>query len=158
VAAVTGHPKDRLALAAAGALEPGEAAELDAHVRKCAQCAAEQEAWSRLAGALRQLPAARAPRAVAARTLDAAEAQLAARSERAWNRMALGFVVAFAWTATVMAWLVLDLVSGELALRLARPVGSTAAWYAAYLLAGWVSAGAAAVLLGRRAREEGRIA
>jgi hypothetical protein len=48
-------------------------------------------------------------------------------------------------------------VAGELALRLARPIGSAAAWYAAYLLAGWVAAAAAAVMLGRRTQEEGRL-
>ena len=44
-------------------------------------------------------------------------------------------------------------VAHQLALRLARPIGSAAAWYAAYLLAGWLAAGAAAVLLGRNVRE-----
>jgi hypothetical protein len=56
----------------------------------------------------------------------------------------------------VVAWLVLDLVTGALALRFDRPVGLTAVWYAAYVVAGWLTAGAAAVLLGRRSREEGR--
>jgi hypothetical protein len=50
----------------------------------------------------------------------------------------------------------MDLMSGELALRLGRPLGTTAAWYAAYVVAGWLMAGAAVVLLGRGAREEGR--
>ena len=40
--------------------------------------------------------------------------------------------------------------------RLARPMGSLAAWYGAYLVAGWLAAAAAAVLLGRRVQEEGR--
>jgi hypothetical protein len=83
--------------------------------------------------------------------------QLAERTERAWNRAALGFVIAFAWTLSGVAWLVLDLLGGALALRLGRSLGSTATWYAAYLVAGWVTAGAAAVLLGRRTQEEGRI-
>jgi hypothetical protein len=37
-------------------------------------------------------------------------------------------------------------------------VGPTAAWYAAYVIAGWLTAGVAAALLGRRTPEEGRIA
>lgn len=91
-----------------------------------------------------------------ARTVEAVEALLAERAERAWNRAALGFLVAFAWTLAVVSWLVVDLVTGELALRLSRPVGPAAAWYGAYVVAGWVAAGAAAVLLGRSAHEEGR--
>ena len=59
-------------------------------------------------------------------------------------------------TLAVFGWLVFDLVAGELALRLARPIGSLAAWYAAYLVAGWLAAAVAAVLLGRRVQEEGR--
>jgi hypothetical protein len=58
----------------------------------------------------------------------------------------------------VVSWLLLDLLTGELALRLEHPVGPTAAWYAAYMIAGWLTAGAAAALLGRRTPEEGRIA
>jgi hypothetical protein len=37
-----------------------------------------------------------------------------------------------------------------------RLAGLTAAWYAAYVIAGWLTAGAAATLLGRREPEEGR--
>jgi hypothetical protein len=86
------------------------------------------------------------------------EAVLAERSERAWNRAALGFLVAFAWTLAVVSWLVFDLVAGGLAVRLGGTVGPTATWYGVYLVAGWLSAGAAAFLLGRRTREEGGVA
>lgn len=155
---MSGHVRELLALAAAGALPPEERGRVDAHLGECAACAAEAAAWRALGEELGALPAPRASRALVARTVEAVEERLAERSERAWNRAALGFLVAFAWTMAVVAWLVIDLVAGELTVRLARPVGATAAWYAAYLAAGWLSAGAAAVLLGRGAREEGRIA
>jgi anti-sigma factor RsiW len=154
---MSGHVSELLALAAAGALSPEERDRVDGHLRECAACAAEAAAWRALGEELAALPAPRASRALVARTVEAVEERLAERSERAWNRAALGFLVAFAWTLAVVAWLVIDLVAGELTVRLARPVGATAAWYAAYLVAGWLSAGAAAVLLGRGAREEGRI-
>jgi hypothetical protein len=92
------------------------------------------------------------------RTVEAVEAQLAERAERAWNRAALGFLIAFAWTLVLLSWVVIDLVAGGLALRLDRPVGQTAAWYAAYVVAGWLAAGVAAVFVDRRPRVEGRIA
>ena len=155
---MSGHVLERLPLAAAGVLEPDEAALVEAHVRECAACAAEAAAWRAVAEDLRRLPAPRPPAAVSARTRAAVEGQLAARAERAWNRAALGFAVAFAWTLAVGAWLLLDLFRGQLALRLDAPVAPTAAWYAAYTLTGWLAAGAAAVLLGRRASEEGRAA
>jgi anti-sigma factor RsiW len=154
--AVSGHVTELLALAAAGALDPAEAAELEAHVRECAACEAEAGEWRRLAEGLGRLPAPRPSRAVVARTVAAVEGRLAERSEGAWTRAALGFLVAFAWTLAVVTWLLVDLVRGALALRFESGVGPTAAWYGAYVIAGWLTAGASAVLLGRGAREEGR--
>ena len=155
---MSAHVKELLSLATAEALDPAEAARVEAHLRECAACAAEAGEWRRLAEGLGRLASARPSRSLVARTVEAVEAHLAERAERAWNRAALGFLVAFAWTLAVVAWVVLDLVTGALALRLDHPVGLTAAWYAAYVIAGWLTAGAAAVLLGRRSHEEGRIA
>jgi anti-sigma factor RsiW len=155
---VTPHVADLLALEAAGALTAAEAARVDAHLRECADCAAEAEAWRGLADDLRRPEAVRPSRELVARTRVAVEQHLAERGERRWNQAALGFLVAFAWTLAVVAWAVFDLVAGEVALWVGRPLGSVAGWYALYLVAGWVTAGAAAVLLGRKAREEGRIA
>jgi len=154
---MSGHVTDRLPLAAAGALDPEEATRVDEHLRECAACASEARAWRRLAEQLGRLPSPRPSRALVARTVEAVEERLAERREIAWNQAALGFAVAFAWTMAVVAWLLLDLLRGELALHLDRPVGPTAAWYAAYVIAGWLTAGVAAALLGRRTQEEGRI-
>lgn len=154
---MSAHLTELLALAAAGALDPGEAAQVEGHLRECEACAAEAEEWTRLAEGLGRMPSPRLPQALGPRTLEAFERRLAERAERAWNRLALGFTVAFAWTMAVVAWLVLHLLTGGLAVRLGRPVGPTAAWYAAYVLAGWLTAGATAALLGRRGQEERRV-
>jgi len=151
------HVTALLPLAAAGALDADEAARLDKHLRECPACAAEAAEWRRLAEGLAGMPSPRPSRALVARTVETIEERLAESSERAWNRAALGFAVAFAWTMAVVSWLLLDLLTGALAARLDRPVGPTAAWYAAYVVAGWLTAGAAAALLGRRRQEEGRI-
>jgi len=152
------HVSELLALAAAGALDPDDERRVAAHVAGCADCAAEAAQWRRLAQELGRLPGPKAPPALVARTVQAVEERLAERAERAWNRAALGFLVAFAWTLAVVAWLAFDLVAGGLAAWLGGPIGPTAAWYGAYLVAGWLSAGAAAVLLGRRSQEEGGVA
>jgi len=152
------HVTELLGLAAAGALGAEEAAGVEEHVRGCSACAAEAAEWRRLAEGLGRMPSPRPSRGLVARTVEAVEERLAERSARAWNRAALGFAVAFAWTMAVVSWLLLDLLTGALALRLDRPVGPTAAWYAAYVIAGWLTAGVAAALLGRRTQEEGRIA
>ena len=155
---MSGHVPDLLPLAAAGTLDPAEAArggDAPPRVRGLRQGGRGVARRRRRAG---RLPAPKPSRALVARTVETVEQRLAERAEQAWNRAALGFLVAFAWTLAVLSWVVVDLVNGVLALRLERSVESSAAWYAAYLVAGWLSAGAAAVLLGRRAREEGRIA
>ena len=155
---MSGHVTDLLPFAAAGSLDPGESLRVEAHLRECPACAGEAAAWRGVAGELGRLPAPKPSRGLVARTVEAVEQRLAERSARTWNRAALGFLVAFAWTLALLSWVIVDLVNGALALRLDRSVGSSAAWYAAYLVAGWLTAGAAAVLLGRRAQEEGRIA
>jgi anti-sigma factor RsiW len=147
------HVAELLALDAAGALDSGEAERVAAHLRECPACAERAEEWRHLTDVLRRLPRTRPERALAARTRESVAAALAERAERAFNRAALGFLVGLAWTLAIFGWLVFDLVAGELALRLARPIGSVAGWYAAYLLAGWLAAAAAAVMLGRRAQE-----
>ena len=154
---MSAHVTALLPLAAAGAIESDEAARVEQHLRECAACAAEAAEWRRLAGGLARMPSPRPSRALVARTVETIEERLAERSERAWNRAALGFAVAFAWTMAVVAWVLLDLLTGALATRLDRPVGPTAAWYAAYVVAGWLTAGAAAALLSRRRQEEGRV-
>jgi predicted anti-sigma-YlaC factor YlaD len=150
------HVSELLALAAAGALDATESARVAEHLRDCEACAAAAREWRALAEALGRLPEPRPAPALVARTREAVAALVAERAERAWNRAALAFVVGLAWTLAVFGWLVFDLVAGELALRLARPIGSLAGWYGAYLMAGWLAAAVAAVLLGRRVQEEGR--
>jgi anti-sigma factor RsiW len=154
---MSAHVDDRLPLAAAGVLAPDEAEMLDAHVRDCPACARQAARWRGMGDELRRMPQPRPTAALVARTRAAVEARFAARAEQAWNRAALGFLVAFAWTMAVGTWAVVDLVRGALALRLGATLLPTAAWYLAYVLVGWLSAGAAAALLGRRAAEEGRI-
>ena len=150
------HVTDLLALAAAGTLSRAEQSRIEAHLGSCATCAAEAAEWGRITNGLRTLPAPQPSRALVARTVEEVEKHLTERSERAWSQAALGFLIAFAWTLTVVSWVFVDLVTGGLALRLGHSLGPTAAWYAAYMAAGWLTAGAAAVLLGRSARDEGR--
>lgn len=156
---MSGHVADRLAALAAGGLDRAEALAVEDHLRGCAACAAERDAWRHLAQGLARLPSPRPSPALVARTRAAVEARLAERAERAWNRAALGFLVAFAWTLTVGAWWLIDLLRGALVLRLGSAVAPTTAWYGAYVVGGWLAAATAAVLLGRRATtEERRIA
>jgi anti-sigma factor RsiW len=152
------HVSDLLPLAAAGALDRREQARVEEHLRGCRACAARAEAWGALGDGLRDLPAPTPSPALLARTRTAVERRRAEGQERSWNRWALGFLIVFGWTLMGLAWVLLELVVGGVASYLGRPLGPTVAWFAAYLVAGWVAAAAAAVLLGRRTQEEGRLA
>ena len=152
------HVEELLALHAAGALSPDEDARVAGHLRDCPACNERAEEWRGLAAGLRRLPEPQPSQGLVARTRAAVERWQAEREERAWNRAALGFLIVFGWTLTGVAWLLLEILVGELAVRVDRSLGSTALWLGVYFVAGWVTAGAAAVLLGRRAQEEGRIA
>jgi anti-sigma factor RsiW len=155
---MSGHVEELLALESAGALTPEEQARVTAHLRECEACAARAEGWRSLAEDLRGLPEPKPTSRLVSRTRELVERSLAEREDRAWNRAALGFLIVFGWTLTGVAWFVIELLVGELALRLDRPLGPTVLWFTAYLAAGWVAAGAATVLLGRRVQEEGRLA
>jgi anti-sigma factor RsiW len=155
---MSGHVTSLLARAAAGDLEPEEQERVDAHLAGCPDCAGAARQWRGLVDGLRSLPCPAPSAGLLARTRAAVERRQAEREERTFNRVALGFLVVFGWTLTGVAWLLLELLVGELALRIDRPLGPTAAWFAAYLVAGWLAAAAATVLLGRRVQEEGRLA
>ena len=116
---MSAHVTELLALAAAGALDPAEAARVEAHLRECAACAAEAGGVAPPRGGARAHCPRRGRRARSwrGRSRPSRSAWPSAPSGR-WNRAALGFLVAFAWTLAVVAWLLVDLVTGELALRL----------------------------------------
>ena len=116
------------------------------------------EDWRTLAGELRDLAAPEPSPGLLARTREIIERRRAEREERMWNRAAIGFLIVFGWTLIGVSWFLFELVLGELAVRFDRPLGPTVLWFATYLVAGWLAAGAAAVLLGRRPHEEGRMA
>jgi anti-sigma factor RsiW len=152
------HVSHLLALAAAGALDRREQARVEDHLRECLACTARAQGWRTLRDGLRDLPAPTPSPGLLARTRAAVERRQAEREEQTWNRWALGFLIVFGWTLTGLAWVLLELVIGGVAAYVGRPLGPTLVWFAVYLVAGWVAAAAATVLLGRRTHEEGRLA
>jgi len=155
-----GHDKVRelLTLAAAGALEENEQQMVERHIRECGECARELESWNALAGGLRRLPTPRPPAGLVERTRTLMVKHLAAEAERRWDLSLLVFAVLFAWTLTLAGWPIARLLTSGAASWLDLSFRQAWLGYAAYTAVGWVSAGAAAVILGLRHRTSRRLA
>ena len=150
--------RELLALAAAGALESSEQQRLERHLAECAECAHELEGWNALAGGLRRLPTPRPSAGLVERTRALVERQLAAESEHRWDLRVLVLVVLFGWTLTLAGWPIARLFTSGATAWLDLSFRQAWLGYAVYTAVGWVTAGAAAVILGVRHRASRRMA
>ena len=155
-----GHDKVRelLTLSAAGALGASEQQMVERHLAECAECARELEGWNALAGGLRRLPTPRPSAALVERTRTLMVKHLAAEAERRWDLGLLVFAVLFAWTLTLAGWPIARLLMSGAASWLDMSFRQAWLGYAAYTAVGWMTAGAAAVILGLRHRTSRRLA
>ena len=74
------------------------------HVHDCTACAAELDNWQLLARGLRRLPTPQPATGVVERARARAELAFGEEAEQRWNRNVLAFLIAFAWTLTVLSW------------------------------------------------------
>ena len=144
--------REQLMLAAAGVLEESEQAEVNRHLAECKECSRELDGWTELAAGLRRLPTPRPRAGVVERARALMVRQLAAEAERRWDSKLVVCAVLFAWTLTLAGWPIARLLMSGAAAWL--DVSVRYAWlvYAAYTAVGWVTAGAALVILGVRYR------
>jgi len=150
--------RDLLSLAAAGALDSPSEERVAEHIRNCASCAAELDNWNLLARGLRRLPTPQPAATVVERARARAELALADAAERRWDRGVLIFLVALAWTVTIVSWPVVRVLGGGI--QEWFTVRLPMSWYAfAGLTAfGWIAGGVAAALLALHQRRERRLA
>jgi len=147
-----------LSLAAAGALEPQEQAELDRHLGICEECAAELERWSEMARGLKRLPTPQPSPRLIERVRAQLESSAAARTERRWNHGVLAFLVLFSWTLTLAGWPIVRLASRGVASWL--DLGFTGTWTTLvwYTVLTWLTGGVAGAVLSWQKRRERRLA
>ena len=150
--------RELLPLAAAGALDPGDARRVEQHLAACAACAAEMEEWRELATGLRRLPTLQPRPEVVERTRAALEWRTALEVERRGNRIALAFGIAVSWTATLSGCVLVRLFSEGPRFAMNLFGGSTWIWLVGYTALAWVTAAAAALILAMRRRPERRTA
>jgi len=150
--------REQMPLATAGALDACEERELTRHLAGCAECSAEFERWRELGAGLRRLPTPQAPAALVERTRAQLVAITIERSEQRSTRRTMAWLVLFAWTTVLATWPVLKLISSGAASALDLSFVRTWHVLIGITIFGWVAAGAAAVFLGLRQRQERRLA
>ncbi len=150
--------REQMSLASAGALDASEERELSQHLASCSECSAEFERWRELGAGLRRLPTPQAPATMVERTRVALVAITIERKEQRSTRRTMVWLVLFAWTTVLATWPVLRLISSDVTTRL--DLSFVPAWQVlvGITILGWVAAGAAAVFLGLRHRQERRLA
>jgi anti-sigma factor RsiW len=149
--------RDLLTLAAAGALTGEEQKGVEEHLRQCADCHAEFASWSRLAGALEDLPTPQAPMGLVERTRRTLEKQSALSAERRQQRWLFFWLTAFAWATTLLTWPLFQFFGsrvGEFVDLSWTHIGVPGAWIAYMLLVGTIGALAVGVVGKRRMQEE----
>jgi anti-sigma factor RsiW len=148
--------RELLTLAAAGALDAAEQLQVEEHLRRCEACRAEFARWSKLSGALQELPTPQAPSGLVEQTRRMMERRAAAQRERRANHLMLGLLLLFAWTVTLLNWPLLQMLNGRLEQWINVPSGRLTAIWTGYVLAAWMATALAAGVLGRRRQQEGR--
>jgi anti-sigma factor RsiW len=150
--------REQMPLASAGVLDASEERELSQHLASCAECSTEFERWRELGAGLRRLPTPRAPEALVERTRVSLVAITIERREQRSTQRTMMWLVLFAWTTIVATWPVLKLISSGAASALDFNFVHTLYVLIGITVFGWVAAGAAAVFLGLRHRQERRLA
>jgi anti-sigma factor RsiW len=149
--------RDRLTLAAAGALDAADQRRVEQHLRECAGCRAEFAAWSRLTADLEAMPTPQAPLGLVERTRLQIERNAALAGEQRQQRWLFFWLTVFAWATTVLSWPLF----GFLGSRAGRfvdlswtHVSAGEAWIGYMFVVGTIGALAVGLLGSRRMQEE----
>jgi anti-sigma factor RsiW len=149
--------RDLLTLAAAGALTGKEQKRVEEHMLHCPGCQAEFAHWSRLTGALEELPTPQAPMGLVERTRKTLEKQAALSAERRQQRWLFFWLTVFAWATTLLTWPLFEFFGsrlGEFVDLSWTHIGAGGAWIGYMLLVGTIGALAVGVMGKRRMQEE----
>ena len=139
-----------LPLFAAGALDPQEQLQVEAHLRDCEICRREMEEWSVYASGLRKLPQPMAPADLIARTQERVMRERETASSVRWNGVTLCGLGMFSWIASVAFWLIVRELSGGRLEVLGTNLVSAGPWFLVSFAVASITAAATALLIGNR--------
>jgi anti-sigma factor RsiW len=139
-----------LTLAAARSLDGAEQARVEAHIRECADCAAELASMQRIAAVLRSLPAPQPSLGLAARTRLRVAAEMAARTKRRQYHLLITLLICFGWIITLLTLLAGRYFADDLAYFFNLSFAQFAIGFIGYTLLASVASAAFAGLIGPR--------
>ena len=142
--------RNLLTLSAAGALDPQDQLQVEAHARVCEICRLELEEWSIYAGGLRKLPQPMAPADLIARTQARVLHEREAAASMRWHGVTLCGLAIFSWLASVTVWLMVRELSGGRLEVLGTNLVSAGPWFLVSFAVASITAAAAALLIGNR--------
>jgi anti-sigma factor RsiW len=150
--------RELLPLAAAGALDAAEEARLSAHIRLCADCAADLSRWQEIQAGLRRMPTPQAPAALVERSIALAQERFTQESDRRTERRIVALVVVFSWIFVAISWPLAQLLAHGWQSLLG--FGFEQGWknFAVFTAICWLAGAAAAILLALRRSRERRLA
>jgi anti-sigma factor RsiW len=126
-----------LPLAAAGALAPEELRRVDQHARECERCRRDLETWAAYTQGLRKLPQPLAPEGIVQRTQVRILRERSQAAECRRHDLFLGALAIFGWAAGWAFWILARAIAGG-------------TWSSVSTVLVWMTAGTAALMLGRR--------
>jgi anti-sigma factor RsiW len=144
--------QDLLALAAAGLLDPAEQRRVEEHLSHCEACQIEFDEWTRIAGALKELPTPQASYRLVVQT-QRLLAHAAALQGRQWNRVGLVCLVLFSWMVTFVTFGLVQFLNTPLSRLL--DISPTTIW-AGFIGVTWLATAVAAGMLGKHWQQDGR--
>ena len=148
--------REKLTLAAAGALDDAGEMEIERHAAACPVCAAELAQWRQMGLAICRMPKPLAPAGLVERTRALLVERHAREAEARSNFRGLALLLLFVWSLTLLAWpLERQLVAGA-ADWLALDSPRAGVWVIAYTIFGSIAGTAAAVVLGLNRRQTAR--
>ena len=151
------HIRDLLTLAAAGVLSAEEQRAVEEHVLLCSECRSEFAAWSRLTGALQELPTPQAPMSLVERTRRQLEKQAVMRTECRQQRWLFVWLTVFAWAITLLTWPLFQFLGSRVSQFVDLSwthINSGEAWVGYMFLVGTIGALAVALVGKQRLQEE----
>jgi anti-sigma factor RsiW len=139
--------RQKLPLAAAGALEAEELREIQRHVHQCEACGRTLEMWAALSGGLRRMPQPAVPPGLVQRTqARILQSQTVAQSARA-NESLLVALGLFGWVVSLAFWVLVGQFTAGLGILPDGSLRDAFVWSLASSLFVWITAGSAAVLM-----------